>query len=202
MKRRYIVISSFFSAILVLGLFCYAGTLYKGTVCGKKADADMGNCIISVAVSGTEDRAISTTRYVVEVYNADSEELVREERTMPAEFAGMTRKEIEDCIADYKETMQKEGAEEDLESISLIRFSREELVLRKVYREPEKNSGFYLRFTDEDEVAVYKRDGKTLLEKTGIYRKNVPAEDLRRLENGFVVENEKELYSILENFSS
>lgn len=202
MKRRYMVISSFFVAVFLLGVFCYASSSYSGTISGKEADSIRQGVLISQMVSNANQKITSDTKYIVEVYNADTEEFVREERAMPAEFAGMTRTELEEYLKQYKKEMEEEEAEEGLESIQLESFSKEELILQKTYREPEEETGFYLRFTEDGEVGVYKRDGKTLYEKTGIKKERIPVEEVRRLENGYVVENEKELYSILENFSS
>lgn len=68
-------------------------------------------------------------------------------------------------------------------------------------KKQEKKKGFYLRM-DGGEVVVYLRDGKTVYEHTGISGHSLPDHELHRLENGYVVKNKKELYSILENFSS
>jgi hypothetical protein len=66
----------------------------------------------------------------------------------------------------------------------------------------EKQPRFYLRFTEDGEVAVYEKDGETLYEKTGIRKENIPEDEVEKLEKGYAVKNKKELYSILENFSS
>lgn len=68
-------------------------------------------------------------------------------------------------------------------------------------KENRKKKGFYLR-VDKGEVVVYLSDGKTVYEHTGIRDQMLPEYEQRRLENGYTVKNKKELYSILENFSS
>lgn len=68
-------------------------------------------------------------------------------------------------------------------------------------KKQRRKKGFYLRM-DGGEVVVYLRDGKTVYEHTGISGQALPDHELHRLENGYVVKNKKELYSILENFSS
>lgn len=205
MKRKYIVISSFFVALVLLGIFCYAVSSYAGRVSGKRAGLLFQNVLVSHEVANANEKITSDTNYVVEVYNEDSEELVREERTMPAELAGMTREEVEEYLKQYKTEMQENDAEEGLESIQLVSFSRDELVIRKSYVEPEatsKQEGYSLRFTRNGEVGIYSRDGKTLYEETGITRDKLPEEEAEKLMDGYVVESQKELYSILENFSS
>lgn len=202
MKRRYIVISSFFVAVLLLGFFCYASMGYTRKISGKAAKRTGQEPYIALAVSNANQKTNSETRCIIEIFNADTEELVCEERAMPAEYAGMTREQLEESLLYSKNHMELDEKEAGLTDIRLVRFSKSEVVIRKTYEEPEQEEGYYLRLTDDGEVAIYHSDGKTLFEETGIRKENLPAEEVRRLENGYAVKNEKELYSILENFSS
>ena len=61
--------------------------------------------------------------------------------------------------------------------------------------------GFFLT-VEKGEVVVYDKNHKVLRERTGISIKHLPADEVKKLKKGFVAENEKDLYSILENFSS
>lgn len=202
MRRRYIVISSFFVAVLLLGIFCYVSSVHMDKVSGKAAKKVRQKPFVSVAVSNANQKTTSETKCIIEVFNADTEELVCEERAMPAEYAGMTREQLEDYLLQYRSHMDVDEQEAGLTNIQLIRFSKGEIVIRKTYEEPEQEEGYYLRLTENGEVGIYHRDGKTLFEETGIRKENLPEEEVRRLENGYVVPSEKELYSILENFSS
>lgn len=114
---------------------------------------------------------------------------------MPSEYAGMTRRQMEDYLRDY---MKEEELEDGLKDMQLVSFSREELVIRKVYQE---ESGFILRLVD-GEVAIFQKGNEDNYEKTGISQNFLTEEDIRALEEGYSVETEKDLYSILENFSS
>lgn len=124
MKRKYMAFSSFFIALLLLGLFCYGSLTYTGKVSGK-------------AWINTASANNSRVKNVINVKN-----------------------------------------------------------------NKEKQPRFYLRFTEDGEVAVYEKDGETLYEKTGIRKENIPEDEVEKLEKGYAVKNKKELYSILENFSS
>ena len=119
---------------------------------------------------------------------------------MPSEYAGKTRTELIDYLKKVLETVKKEQGEEYLANIELVSFSKEQLILRKIYEEPEE-SAYYLMAL-EGEVVIYDGDKTKLLEKTGILTANLPAEEIQKLEQGYRVESEKDLYSILENFSS
>jgi hypothetical protein len=68
--------------------------------------------------------------------------------------------------------------------------------------EKKEKVKFYLRISEDGEVEVYQKDGTTLYEKTGIRKENIPVEEVEKLQKGYAVKNKKELYSILENFSS
>ncbi len=97
--------------------------------------------------------------------------------------------------------MASDEQEAGLTDMKLLSFSKEKLVIRKSYHEPEQERGFFLKLTD-GEVAIYHRDGKTLYEKTGIMEESIPEDEVKKLRKGYIVKDEKDLYSILENFSS
>ena len=198
-RRRYGVICCFFVASLLLALMCYGSYRYSLKVTEenlkeqeKRKTAEVGN--------NKEQRITSETRFIVELYHRDTEEIVTEERTMPSEYAGKTRSELLVYLKESLETAKKEEGEEYLSNIELVSFSKEQLILRKIYEEPEE-SAYYLTELD-GEVVVYDGDKTKLLEKTGILTINLPAEEIQKLKQGYRVESEKDLYSILENFSS
>ena len=86
MNRRYIVICSFFSAFLVLSVLCYGSYRYA-----QKQERDKQIHLESTETGGNKEQKVtSQTRYIVEKYDEESEELVKEERTVPPEYAGLT----------------------------------------------------------------------------------------------------------------
>ena len=112
----------------------------------------------------------------------------------------MNRGQLEDHLVEKLATMSKKEERDGLISISLQSFSAEQIVVRNTYS-VKKQEGFKLKLF-EGEVAIYSRDGRELYEKTGIQEENLTEEDCKSLRKGIVIKNEKELYSILENFSS
>lgn len=199
MKRKYGVICCFFGASLLLALMCYGSYRYSRKVAEEQARERETK--LSTEVAGNQEQRItSETKFVVELYHADTEETVTEERTMPSEYAGKTRTELVDYLKESLESQKKEQGEEYLTDIELVSFSKEQLILRKIYEEP-KESAYYLMAV-EGEVVIYDGEKTKLLEKTGIYTANLPEEEQQKLEQGYRVESEKDLYSILENFSS
>lgn len=198
MRRRYIIISCFFVASILLGVMCYGSYRYSERVAEERRKEETKT---EQTEAGTEQKVTSDTKYILEIYNEDTEELVKEERDMPSEYAGMTREEMEAYLKQCVNAMAADEQEAGLTDMRLVSFSKEKLVIRKSYREPKQERGFFLKLTD-GEVAIYHRDGKTLYEKTGIMEENIPENERKKLRKGFIVENEKDLYSILENFSS
>lgn len=199
MKRKYGVICCFFGASLLLALMCYGSYRYSRKVAEEQARERETK--LSTEVAGNQEQRItSETKFVVELYHADTEETVTEERTMPSEYAGKTRTELVDYLKESLESQKKEQGEEYLTDIELVSFSKEQLILRKIYEEPQE-SAYYLMAV-EGEVVIYDGEKTKLLEKTGIYTANLPEEEQQKLEQGYRVESEKDLYSILENFSS
>ena len=65
----------------------------------------------------------------------------------------------------------------------------------------EEERSFFLK-AEEGQVVVYHEDQKTPYEYTGIPVDSLPEEEKEKLEQGFFVKDEEELYSMLENLSS
>lgn len=196
MKRKYSVICVFFLSFLALSLMCYGSYRYAEhrSVQERKERK-------SRQTSGKKKNKItSRTKYIIEKYDEESEELVKEERMMPPEYIGLNRSQLQDQLAKEMATISREEEKNGLISITLQSFSDEQIVVRNTYSE-KNEKGFVLKLMD-GEVAIFSGDGKTLYEKTGIMEQNLAEEDCELLRKGYVIQNEKELYSILENFSS
>ncbi len=117
---------------------------------------------------------------------------------MPSEYAGMTRKELEAYLDSFMSDLPEEEVDAGLIDIKLVSFSKDELVIRKTYQE---DKGYILRLVD-GEVTIFSRANEDEFEKTGISQDSLTEEDIRALQEGYSVDSEKDLYSILENFSS
>ena len=149
---------------------------------------------------GKQKVVTSNTKLIVEKYDRESEELIKEERRMPAEYIGLTRQELQNKLVEELATISKQEEKKGLVSISLESFSKEKVVVRNIYEEI-RPKGFVLRFLN-NEIAIYSGDGNELYEMTGIMKESLSEEDCNRIQKGYKIQNEKELYSILENFSS
>lgn len=196
MGRRYGVICSFFAGVIIISLMCYGSYRYAD----KPEEEEQVTEDSTQTGTEKEQTVAEQTKYVIEKYDQESKEIVREEQTIPTEYVGLTRSQMEERLAEEMATLSKEEEEDGLVSISLQSFSAEQIVVRNIYSKKEQE-GFTLKLLD-GEVAIYSGDGEELYEKTGIQEENLTGKDRKSLQKGLTVKNEKELYSILENFSS
>lgn len=199
MRRRYTIVCLLLCDMVLLGGMCYGSYRYAQQVTEERLQYREEKTDQTEQTSGgTQQKINSDTKYIVEIYNGDSEENVREVRTMPSEYAGMTRKELEAYLDSFMSDLPEEEVDAGLIDIKLVSFSKDELVIRKTYQE---DKGYILRLVD-GEVTIFSRANEDEFEKTGISQDSLTEEDIRALQEGYSVDSEKDLYSILENFSS
>ena len=189
MNRKYIVICSFFVAFFVLSLLCYGSFEYAK----KQEQKELAQQNAAQTSTKQEQRVTSETKLVIEKWEEESEELVKEERDMPPEYAGLTREELEKQLTAEIKDKSWEEEKEGLVKITLESFS-------EVYNKSSEQ-GYILRLKD-GEVVIYRKDEKEPFEKTGLKEENLSKQDKKILQGGYAVRTEKELYSVLENFSS
>ena len=114
---------------------------------------------------------------------------------------GLTRDEVDDYCKKYMDKLPVEEYLDGLQSIGVVAFSKERLVIKKIFDSTKVAFRYYLIVVD-GEVVVYYGDKKTVYEYTGIETKNLSKDDRKILKQGLEVKDDEELYSILENYSS
>ena len=129
MNRKYIVICSFFAAFFVLSLLCYGSFEYAK----KQEQKKLAQQNAAQTSTKQEQRVTSETKLVIEKWEEESEELVKEERDVPPEYAGLTREELEKQLAVEIKNKSWEEEKEGLVKITLESFSEDKIVIRKVY---------------------------------------------------------------------
>lgn len=196
MKRRYLYVSIFFVfGMLMTLLFFHSYRSYK-----KEHQSVVKNRVNPVDTV-KEIRTNTSMKYIVEVYEGVTGVITREESTIPAEIAGKTREELEQYFAAYNEAHEGETNKEIPQQKELISFSKDQIVVRENYLVDEEERSFFLK-AEKGQVVVYHEDQKTPYEYTGIPVDSLPEEEKKKLEQGFFVKDEEELYSMLENLSS
>ena len=120
MNRKYIVICSFFVAFFVLSLLCYGSFEYAK----KQEQKKLAHQNAAQTSTKQEQRVTSETKLVIEKWQEESEELVKEERDMPPEYAGLTREELEKQL-----TIEIKDKSWEEEKEGLVKVHRESGVL-------------------------------------------------------------------------
>ncbi len=196
MNRKYIVICSFFVAFFVLSLLCYGSFEYAK----KQEQKELAQQNAAQTSTKQEQRVTSETKLVIEKWEEESEELVKEERDMPPEYAGLTREELEKQLTVEIKDKSWEEEKEGLVKITLESFSVDNhfAILQS------QNISLLTRFVIylANNNFILRKDEKEPFEKTGLKEENLSKQDKKILQGGYAVRTEKELYSVLENFSS
>lgn len=196
MRKRYLFMSSFFiiGTIFTLVFFLSYKTYDNDMRIQEEAQADTVDTVREV-------RTNNSMKYVLESYDGTTGVVTSEEGSVPAEMAGMTREELEEYISDYNQSLLADSAPDEPDSLELISFSKDKIVVRETYSGEEEEKGFYLKL-ENGEVVIFHKDKVTPYEYTGIMEEILPESEQAKLVEGYFVADEKELYSVLENLSS
>lgn len=155
----------------------------------------------TVAASTSEDTLQVDTVYQIQSYDVNTDNTVTDYETLPQELVGLNREETDVYCSQYMDKLPVEEFLNGLQSIGVVSFSKERLVVKKIYDSTKVEFRYYLIAVD-DEVVVYYGDKKTVYEYTGIETRGLPEEEKQALKQGIEVQDEEELYGILENYSS
>ncbi|MCM1244267.1 MAG: hypothetical protein NC293_01330 [Roseburia sp.] len=196
MRKRYLFMSSFFIIGTIFTLVFFLS--YKSY---DKEREEIQREEVHTVDTVKELRVNDTMKYVVESYDGTTGVVTSGEETIPAELAGKTRKEVEAYITEYNQTLSENKSVEEPDHLELISFSKDKLVVRETYSGEEEEKGFFLKLENE-EVVIFHNDMVTPYEYTGIRGEVLPENEREMLLAGYFVEDEKELYSVLENLSS
>lgn len=148
-----------------------------------------------------EDTLDIDTLYQIQTYDAVEDATSTDYDTLPEEFVGFTREDMDDYCKEYMDSVPIEEYLLGLQSMGVVSFSNERLVIKKIYDASKVEYKYYL-IAVEGEVVIYYGDKKTVYEYTGIETEKLSKEDQNQLKQGIEVRDDNELYSILENYSS
>lgn len=196
MRKRYLFMSSFFiiGTIFTLVFFLSYKSYDNDYEEGREEETHTVDTVKELRVN-------DSMKYVVESYDGTTGVVTSEEETVPAELAGKTREEVEDYITEYNQTLSENKSVEEPDSLELISFSKDKIVVRETYSGEEEEKGFFLKLENE-EVVIFHNDMVTPYEYTGIQGDVLLENEREMLLEGYFVKDEKELYSVLENLSS
>ena len=146
---------------------------------------------------------------IVEVCKAEEpDKIITNKLNVPVEMIGLTRSDIIEYLEEHKDYFDEKG--EEIDSLLLVSFSSEHVVIRKNVHEVEmiiytnENSeryNYYIAF-ELDKVIVYKKDKETVFIETGISFDMLDKETRDSIEEGVWIENISVLYRYLESITS
>ena len=148
-----------------------------------------------------EDKLTVQTVYQVEKYDTVKDISSSEYRNLPEKLVGMNREQVDAYCHDYMNNMSSDEYLAGLQSMGVVSFSSDRLVIKKIYDISKIKYKYYLIAID-GEVVVYYGDKKTIFDYTGIKTSKLKQKERNALKKGIEVKDEDELYGILENYSS
>lgn len=155
----------------------------------------------AVHTESSDAVASKTTVYEIEEYHRHTHEINVVVERIPAQYIGMSRRELESALALYMEAPSLKDMERGLKEIRLVSFSPEKITVRKSYElEPEYD--YYYLTEEQGYVVVYYRNMGTLFCETGIEMNELPTNLQREIRRIKTIETEEELYGFLESYSS
>lgn len=155
----------------------------------------------SVEAAAGKEILLPATKYILETYQLSDGTMVREELPIPGFMVGLNRDELLAYISGYMEYLPVNEYLDGLTAYEVMLFSKDTVTLRKTYDENLVDFQFYL-CEQNGRVTVYYSDLRTVYEYTEIVCEELPEEIRNSLQTGFYVRDAKELYGILEGYTS
>ena len=155
----------------------------------------------SIQAQASENTLNKNAVYQIQSYDVQTDTTTTDYEALPPDMEGFTREDAEVFCEDYINNMPVEDFLNGLQSMSVVSFASDRLVVRKRFDLSQVEFRYYL-IASEGEVVVYYGDMKTVYEKTGIPVSELEKSDRKALKQGIEVKDEEELFGILENYSS
>ncbi len=206
MKKTYLI--SFFLCVITLGLVYFSAYFYSVYVLNDRI-VPLETEVISeeehseaVLVDTNDVPSVKVnTKLVVESYDLNDYTLSIANEELPLEYIGLTRDELIASISDYCNYPTEEDITAGFESMQLISFSEDKVIVRKSFKPVILPEHFYL-MAENHYVSVYYDDRETIYMYTGIALDSLPESVQREIVSGKYVPSIHELYSFLETYSS
>jgi len=142
-----------------------------------------------------------STEYVIikeNLVTGVSEEVTE---TLPAQFVGMERNELEEYFREYEKSPVLKDREAGFMSATVESYSPEKLVVKKIYEPLQLQEKFFLK-AEENYVVVYYGDKRTVYMYTNIRLDSLPEETRLEIEAVKEIDTYESLYSFLESYTS
>lgn len=142
-----------------------------------------------------------STEYIIVKENLVTGVAEEISETLPAQFVGMERSEVEAYFREYEKSPVLKDREEGFMSATVESYSPEKLVVKKVYEPLQLQEKFFLK-AEENYVVVYYGDNRTVYMYTNIRLDSLPEETRLEIEDIKEIDTYESLYSFLESYTS
>lgn len=143
----------------------------------------------------------SDTEYVLEETDVLRGTVIETKTKLPEKYVGMDRETFLAALEQYQVMLPLSERKRGFESLEVLSFSRERVVVRMNYRYVQPGESFYLALQDH-KIVVLLEDKKTVYIETGISADVLSQELQADLIDMIFVEDEASLYDLLEAYSS
>lgn len=197
MKRNLI----FAVTALLIGILTGAFVYFYGYFYPKQYVQNEEGEYVNVTTPKTETFPVTKdTVFEIEYYYPDEKRKLTEEVDSIPALLGCDKQGVLDYLDDYMEHLSYEEKEKGLTSFDLISYRENTICLRKTFHVPQYKG--YIAQSFNGTIVILNGDGKTVFEYTQIPISNLPEDLQEQVLVGYPLENEEDLYSFLENYSS
>nr|WP_297939326.1 hypothetical protein [uncultured Lachnoclostridium sp.] len=208
MKKAAIYAISFLSLSVLLSTCYFVSYRYALNKFNRNATEQSG---VTKKLSGTGSYDVSANTkttvskdasYTLQIYDLATDKLKEKKENIPNDFVGMTRDQIINRLNVYVQNKSLDEYNKGLVSWQLVSFAPDRVVVKKTYNSEGILYKYFMIIRDGN-VVVYYSDKKTIYEdETGINLDELSEVDKRELMYGKWIQDENELYSLLDGYTS
>ena len=208
MKKVAIYAISFLSLSVLLSTCYFVSYRYALNKFNRNATEQSG---VTKRLSGTGTYDVSANTkttvspdasYTLQIYDLATDKLKEKKENIPNDFVGMTRDQIINRLNVYVQNKSLDEYNKGLVSWQLVSFAPERVVVKKTYNSEGILFKYFMIIRDGN-VVIYYSDKKTIYEdETGINLDELSEVDKRELMYGKWIQDENELYSLLDGYTS
>ena len=208
MKKAAIYAISFLSLSVLLSTCYFVSYRYALNKFNRNATEQSG---VTKKLSGTGSYDVSANTkttvskdasYTLQIYDLATDKLKEKKENIPNDFVGMTRDQIINRLNVYVQNKSLDEYNKGLVSWQLVSFAPDRVVVKKTYNSEGILYKYFMIIRDGN-VVVYYSDKKTIYEDdTGINLDELSEVDKRELMYGKWIQDENELYSLLDGYTS
>ncbi len=173
-------------------------TIEKQKVVSEESQTDLPT--VHEAMNG-EVRTTADTRLEIRSYDIRHATAKQEMAVLPGKYIGMTRKQFEEALEDYKKAPPLRELNRGFTDMKLLTFSEGKVLVEKSYYLPDPSEQYVLA-VENNYITVYFADEEEVYLYTDIRLDSLPEDLQEEIILRKSISSESELYNFLESYSS